>query len=66
MPDLEADPGFGKPEAEITAEVDVRGYADHKRRAMRAHASQISEQSFFLALPRRGLRARVRHGVVHP
>ena len=23
---------------------------DHKRRAMRAHASQISEQSFFLAM----------------
>jgi LmbE family N-acetylglucosaminyl deacetylase len=51
MPDLEADPGFGKPEAEITTKVDVSGYADHKRRAMRAHASQISEQSFFLALP---------------
>ena len=51
MPDLEADPGFGKPEGEITTAVDVRGYAEHKRRAMRAHASQISEQSFFLALP---------------
>ena len=51
VPDLEGDLGFGKPEAEITTEVDVRGYAEHKRRAMRAHASQISEQSFFLALP---------------
>jgi LmbE family N-acetylglucosaminyl deacetylase len=41
---------FGKPEAEITAAVDVTAYLDHKRRAMRAHASQISEQSFFLAM----------------
>ncbi|MBV9845155.1 MAG: PIG-L family deacetylase, partial [Kutzneria sp.] len=43
--------GFGKPESEITAAVDVSAYTDHKRRAMRAHASQISEQSFFLAMP---------------
>ena len=44
-------PGVRQTRGEITTEVDVRGYADHKRRAMRAHASQISEQSFFLALP---------------
>ena len=31
--------------------MDVTAYVDDKRRAMRAHASQISEQSFFLALP---------------
>jgi LmbE family N-acetylglucosaminyl deacetylase len=48
MPDLPDD--FGTPEAEITCAVDVTAYADHKRRAMRAHASQISEQSFFLAM----------------
>jgi len=42
---------FGTPEAEITAAVDVTAYLDYKRRAMRAHASQISEQSFFLAMP---------------
>jgi LmbE family N-acetylglucosaminyl deacetylase len=42
---------FGTPEAEITAAVDVTPYLDHKRRAMRAHTSQISEQSFFLAMP---------------
>lgn len=42
---------FGKPESEITAAVDVTLYLDHKRAAMRAHASQISEQSFFLAMP---------------
>jgi LmbE family N-acetylglucosaminyl deacetylase len=42
---------FGKPEAELTACVDVSAYAEAKRRAMRAHASQISEDSFFLAIP---------------
>jgi LmbE family N-acetylglucosaminyl deacetylase len=49
-PDIDEDQ-FGKPESEITAAVDVTAYLDHKRRAMRAHASQISEQSFFLAMP---------------
>ncbi|HEV7978211.1 PIG-L family deacetylase [Amycolatopsis sp.] len=42
---------FGKPESEITAAVDVSAYLGHKRKAMRAHASQISESSFFLAMP---------------
>lgn len=42
---------FGKPESELTAAVDVSAYLDHKRAAMRAHASQIGEQSFFLAMP---------------
>ena len=49
------DPDFvetlGKPEAEITAAVDVSAYVGQKRRAMRAHASQISEQSFWLTMP---------------
>jgi LmbE family N-acetylglucosaminyl deacetylase len=49
MPDFADD--FGKPEAEMTCEVDVSAFTDHKRRAMRAHASQISEDSFFLAMP---------------
>ena len=48
-PELAED--FGTPESEITCAVDVTAFADHKRRAMRAHASQISEQSFFLAMP---------------
>jgi LmbE family N-acetylglucosaminyl deacetylase len=51
VPDLEAAQNFGTPESEITAAVDVTEYADVKRRAMRAHASQISEESFFLAMP---------------
>jgi LmbE family N-acetylglucosaminyl deacetylase len=53
VPDFEESDGqeFGKPEAELTASVDVRAFAEQKRAAMRAHASQISEQSFFLAMP---------------
>ncbi|MFI6093923.1 PIG-L family deacetylase [Lentzea sp. NPDC051213] len=38
------------PESEINVGVDVTKYLDVKRAAMRAHASQIPEQSFFLAL----------------
>lgn len=49
--DVNDDTEFGKPEALLTAAVDVSPYLEHKRRAMRAHASQIGEQSFFLALP---------------
>ncbi len=48
-PDIDED--FGMPESVITAAVDVTRYVEYKRRAMRAHASQISEQSFFLAMP---------------
>ncbi len=47
---IESDPTFGVSEARITAAVDVSAFLDHKRRAMRAHASQISEQSFFLTM----------------
>jgi LmbE family N-acetylglucosaminyl deacetylase len=50
LPDFSAE-AVGKPESVITAAVDVSPYLEHKRRAMRAHASQISEQSFFLAMP---------------
>jgi LmbE family N-acetylglucosaminyl deacetylase len=49
MPEIGAD--FGTPESEITCAVDVTAFTEHKRKAMRAHASQISEQSFFLAMP---------------
>lgn len=47
----EFDESFGSPESKITCAVDVAPYLAHKRKAMRAHASQISEQSFFLAMP---------------
>ena len=42
---------FGMPASVITTTVDVRPFLDAKRRAMAAHASQISETSFFLAMP---------------
>ena len=51
MPDVTDDEQFGKPEREITAAVDVSPYLEYKRQAMRAHASQISENSFFLGMP---------------
>jgi LmbE family N-acetylglucosaminyl deacetylase len=51
IPNIEEDQNFGKPEAVITAAVDVSDFLDHKRRAMKAHRSQISDQSFFLQMP---------------
>ncbi|HEX6347275.1 PIG-L family deacetylase [Umezawaea sp.] len=47
LPDVDTST-FGKPEAELTTAVDVTAYLEVKKAAMRAHASQISEQSFFL------------------
>jgi LmbE family N-acetylglucosaminyl deacetylase len=41
---------FGSPGEVITTTVDVRDYVDAKRAAMAAHASQIPDDSFFLAL----------------
>jgi len=42
---------MGTPGELITTRVDVRNFLDVKRRAMQAHASQIAETSFFLAMP---------------
>jgi LmbE family N-acetylglucosaminyl deacetylase len=42
---------FGEPESRITAAVDVSGFLVEKKDAMRAHASQIAESSFFLSMP---------------
>jgi LmbE family N-acetylglucosaminyl deacetylase len=42
---------IGVPESEITTAVDVSSFIGEKRASMRAHASQISEQSFFLLMP---------------
>jgi LmbE family N-acetylglucosaminyl deacetylase len=42
---------FGSPDSMITHAVDVRAVIDVKRDAMKAHASQIAPDSFFLALP---------------
>jgi LmbE family N-acetylglucosaminyl deacetylase len=41
---------LGVPEERITTTVDVRPWLARKRAAMAAHASQISETSFFLAM----------------
>ena len=42
---------FGRPESLITTTVDVRDFVKQKRASMAAHASQISETSFFRAMP---------------
>ena len=49
--DLDADFDIGVSEDRITTTVDVTDFVDLKRKAMAAHASQISEASFFLAMP---------------
>jgi LmbE family N-acetylglucosaminyl deacetylase len=41
---------LGLPADRITTRVDVAAHIDRKRASMRAHASQISETSFFLTL----------------
>ncbi len=41
----------GVPDADITTVVDVGAHVEQKRRAMKAHASQIGEDSWFLTLP---------------
>jgi LmbE family N-acetylglucosaminyl deacetylase len=42
---------LGMPDEAITTGVDITAWLDRKRAAMRAHASQIGDQSFFLAMP---------------
>jgi LmbE family N-acetylglucosaminyl deacetylase len=42
---------IGKPEAELTHRIDVAEFVEVKRRAMAAHASQISDDSWFFQLP---------------
>lgn len=42
---------MGKPGDLITTRVDVTEFLEQKRQAMVAHASQIAETSFFLAMP---------------
>jgi LmbE family N-acetylglucosaminyl deacetylase len=53
VPD-DLDPAFfdilGEPEERITTTVDIRPWLARKRASMAAHASQISETSFFLAM----------------
>ncbi len=49
--DLEGADTMGEPAERITTELDVSPWVAVKREAMRAHASQISEESFFLQMP---------------
>lgn len=42
---------IGMPESELTLAVDVSAYVDNKRRAIAAHASQVTDSSFFLQMP---------------
>jgi LmbE family N-acetylglucosaminyl deacetylase len=48
---LEGAETMGEPSTRITTETNVRPWVGAKRRAMAAHASQIGEDSFFLAMP---------------
>ena len=42
---------FGVTDSEITTVIDVSEFLEVKKAAMRAHASQIAETSFFLSTP---------------
>jgi len=42
---------FGADDAEVTTRVDVRTHVATKLAAMRAHASQVGEESFFMNVP---------------
>lgn len=69
VPDVAGESTFGRPEEVITTSVDVSSFLTAKRESMKAHASQISEQSFFLKLPDEAFAASfgfewfIRHGV---
>jgi LmbE family N-acetylglucosaminyl deacetylase len=49
--DLDGMDEMGEPASRLTTEVDVTRVLDRKRASMRAHASQITESSFFLSMP---------------
>ena len=42
---------FGSPDEAVTTRVDVGGWLDRKQGAMRAHRSQIADDSFFFNIP---------------
>ncbi|MGH2736006.1 MAG: PIG-L family deacetylase [Actinomycetota bacterium] len=51
IPSAEEMEELGVPGEAITTRIDVSHHLDQKKRAMAAHASQVSETSIFLALP---------------
>lgn len=69
VPDVSEASTFGRPAAVITTIVDVHDHIGAKRASMAAHASQISDTSFFLAMPEDGFAQAfgwewfIRHGV---
>lgn len=69
VPDVAEDSTFGRPDSVITTAVDVTDHIDAKRASMAVHASQISDNHFFLTLPNEafarsfGKEWFIRHGV---
>jgi LmbE family N-acetylglucosaminyl deacetylase len=66
------DMSLGVSEDVLTTRIDVGAFLEHKRASMRSHASQIAEQSFFLAMPEEafagafGVEWYIRHGAPAP
>lgn len=50
VPEIDSE-AFGSPASVLTTRVDVTPWLAAKREAMRAHRSQIADDSFFLSLP---------------
>ncbi len=50
-PSLEDMQEFGVAQKDLAYSMDITDYIDVKRKSMRAHASQISEEDFFLTIP---------------
>lgn len=44
-------PAFGAPDTRVTTAIDVRDYADVKRRALTMHRTQMGEDHFLMQLP---------------
>lgn len=51
VPESTDEEPFGSPSEVITHEVDVTAFLAQKREALKAHASQVGPESFFLAMP---------------
>jgi LmbE family N-acetylglucosaminyl deacetylase len=49
--EVAVEPDFGTAAEDITHAIDVSAVIDRKRAAMRAHASQIGDDSFFMTMP---------------
>lgn len=69
VPDVTQESSFGRPESVITTTVDVTAHVTAKRASMAVHASQISDNHFFLTMPEEAFATSfgqewfIRHGV---